>query len=176
MRLYSSLPSNPTPVRGPGVLPSDNPQVACRWRRLDLPGSWRTLVFVPCSQTPAGLQRQAVATSPCGLPHLVRRRLPRFGSFEAQSHGPNTRCLRFAAPVTRTPRKTRFRWLARPCRTGLATRRVPAKGFSSCILPSQAYPGANQTNPIHPFRKTTLKWNTRHCWATLVRPVPGNLS
>src|SRR5260370_42575089 len=27
------------------------------------------------------------------------------------------------------PRKTRFRWLARPCRVGLATHRVATKGF-----------------------------------------------
>ena len=33
-------------------------------------------------------------------------------SFGAQSHGLSTHCLRFAAPVARTPRKTRFRLLA----------------------------------------------------------------
>ena len=33
-------------------------------------------------------------------------------AFGAQSHGPLTRCLRFAASVTRTPRKTRSRLLA----------------------------------------------------------------
>jgi hypothetical protein len=40
---------------------------------------------------------------------FIERRLPRYGHFEAQSHGLHARCLRFAAPVTRTPRKTRFR-------------------------------------------------------------------
>ena len=54
--------------------------------------------------------------------HSTRRRGPRLAPrqglttcnlyFEAQSHSLGTRCLRFAAPVTRTPRKTRFRLLA----------------------------------------------------------------
>ena len=50
-------------------------------------------------------------------------------SFEAQSHGFSTRCLRLAAPVTRSPPKTRFRPLAKLYRVGLATHRVPSKGF-----------------------------------------------
>ena len=65
-------------------------------------------------------------------------------SFEAQSHGLGTRCLRFAAPVTRAPRKTRFRLPAS------STGRVwPPAGFhrkvSECyssmaiILLSQAF-------------------------------------
>ena len=33
--------------------------------------------------------------------------------FEALSHSPHARCLRFAAPVARPPRKTRFRLAAR---------------------------------------------------------------
>ena len=41
-----------------------------------------------------------------------------FVVFEAQSRGPCTRCLRFAAPVARTPRKTRFRLVANLCRVG----------------------------------------------------------
>jgi hypothetical protein len=42
-----------------------------------------------------------------------------FLHFGAQWHGPFTGCLRFAAPVTRTPRKTRFRLPARLCRAGV---------------------------------------------------------
>ncbi len=45
-------------------------------------------------------------------------------SFEAQSHGLGTRCLRFAGWITPPPRKTRFRLPARLYRTGL----IPA-GF-----------------------------------------------
>ena len=54
-----------------------------------------------------------VAALGCCLPLLVRRRLSRrFNSFGAQSHGPPTRCLRFAARVAPAPRKTRFRLVA----------------------------------------------------------------
>ena len=70
--------------------------------------------------------------------HMMRRRGPRcvhhegsrIRTFEAQSHGFGTGCLRFAGRVTPTPRKTRFRLLARLFRTGLVTRRVPSKGFT----------------------------------------------
>ena len=60
-----------------------------------------------------------------GLPHV---------SFGAQSHSFSTRYLRFAVAVTRRPRKTRFRLPARLYRAGLATRRVPLRGFlfTSC--------------------------------------------
>ena len=78
--------------------------------------------------------RQAIAAPRRGLPSLSRRRLPRFDAFGAQSHGPLTRCLRFAARVAPAPRKTRFRPLAKLCRTGLVTRKVPTKGFR-CRFP-----------------------------------------
>ena len=55
----------------------------------------------------------------CCLPLLRRRRLPRLTSFGAQSHGPHTRCLRFAARVAPGPRKTRFRLVALLGRAGL---------------------------------------------------------
>ena len=68
--------------------------------------------------------------------------------FGAQSHGPLTRCLRFAVPVTRTPRKTRFRLLAKLCRAGLVTRRVPSKGFRVTLLPPfPSFPGALTRRP-----------------------------
>ena len=80
--------------------------------------------------------------------HAMRRRGPRcvhdegsrIRTFEAQSHGFGTGCLRFAGRVAPTPRKTRFRLLAKLFRTGLATRRVPSKGFKlypTSILLSQ---------------------------------------
>jgi hypothetical protein len=62
-----------------------------------------------------------------------------FNAFGAQSHGPLTRCLRFAAPVTRAPRKTRFRPLAKLCRAGLVTRRVPTKGFRLWLPPFPSF-------------------------------------
>jgi hypothetical protein len=70
--------------------------------------------------------------------HAMRRRGPRcvhdegsrIRTFEAQSHGFGTGCLRFAGWVAPPPRKTRFRLLAKLFRTGLVTRRVPSKGFT----------------------------------------------
>ena len=73
-------------------------------------------------------------------PRCVHDEGSRIRTFEAQSHGFGTGCLRFAGRVTPTPRKTRFRLLARLFRTGLVTRRVPSKGFTmypTLILLSQ---------------------------------------
>jgi hypothetical protein len=76
-------------------------------RRRDLPGSWGTLVYMPCSgPTPVGPLCQAIRALPyslaprCCLPHIQKRRLPLRTNFGAQSHGLHTRCLRFAAAVT----------------------------------------------------------------------------
>jgi len=44
--------------------------------------------------------------------------------FEAQSHGLQAPCVRFAGEVTPAPRSTRFRWMANPYRFGTCTRRV----------------------------------------------------
>ena len=75
--------------------------------------------YMPCShQTPVGPEHQAIRRSRCCLPQVAQRRLPRLVYFEAQSHGLHLRCLRFAAAVTRTPRKTRFRAVASPTRAG----------------------------------------------------------
>ena len=72
-----------------------------------------------------GLRERALFSDPGGIADArpLRRRDAAFrcvndvGSredvdFGAQWHGPLTRCLRFAAPVARTPRKTRSRLLA----------------------------------------------------------------
>jgi hypothetical protein len=74
-------------------------------------------------------------------PAVSTTKAPALRTFEAQSHGFGTGCLRFAGRVAPTPRKTRFRLLARLSRTGLTTRRVPSKGFlmyPTSILLSQA--------------------------------------
>ncbi len=44
-------------------------------------------------------------------------------AFGALSRSLRAPCVRFAAPVARTPRNTRFRLVASPCRAGLVTRR-----------------------------------------------------
>ncbi len=89
--------------------------------------NYRTVIWcshLPSNFLPVELRCQAIAASPCGLPPFIERRLPRCGYFEAQSHGLYARCLRFAAPVTQSPRKTRFRSVANLYRTGF----IPA-GF-----------------------------------------------
>ena len=55
----------------------------------------------------------------CCQSRFRRRWLPRLTPFGAQSHGSPARCLRFAATVTRAPRKTRYRVAGQPSRTGL---------------------------------------------------------
>src|SRR5260370_6867806 len=83
-------------------------------------------------------------------PHQSLGEVPRqLTTFEAQSRGFSAGCLRFAPPVTRTGRKTRFRLLAKLCREGLDSLRVRTKGFTmrraSIPLP-QALPGASPEN------------------------------
>ncbi len=99
-------------------------------------------VSVPRSPTPAGPR----APGRCGAAARPSVNLttsaPARNHFGAQSRGPLTRCLRFAARVTPAPRKTRFRLPARLCRAGLVTRRVPAKGFCLWLPPFPSFPGA----------------------------------
>ena len=50
-------------------------------------------------------------------------------AYEAQSHGPYTRCLRFASTVTRGHARLASSWLS-PWPAGLDTRGAPKRGFS----------------------------------------------
>ena len=86
-------------------------------------------VHMPCSLTPVGLTHLAHDDASARPPYHHTTRAPDEWAFGAQSHGLCTRCLRFAGRITPPPRKTRFRLLATLYRTGLATRRVPTKGF-----------------------------------------------
>ena len=100
-----------------------------QWKRRDLLRSWGTpIVLLPCSSTPVGPTHQAIRRIGTA-PAVSTAKAPALRTFEAQSHGFGTGCLRFAGRVAPTPRKTRFRLLARLSRTGLITRRVPLKGF-----------------------------------------------
>ena len=130
-----------------------------QWKRQDLLRSWGTpIVLLPCSPTPAGPTHQAIAMRRRG-PRCVHDEGSRIRTFEAQSHGFGTGCLRFAGRVAPTPRKTRFRLLARLFRTGLITRRVPSKGFKmypTSILLSQVQrrQGHNTGFMGYPFTPT----------------------
>ena len=74
-------------------------------RRQGLPGSWGSLVHMPCSTTPEDLHVMDLghsATHASVLPSAsVTASAPTSSVFGAQSHGLHTRCLRFAVTVTR---------------------------------------------------------------------------
>jgi hypothetical protein len=76
-------------------------------------------------------------------------------NFAAQSHGPLTRCIRFAGWITPPPRKTRFRMVGHPFRAGLVTRWVPTKGFRSSHPP---FPGFTWRTQIQ-----VSKWARPDC-------------
>src|SRR3954452_4207013 len=67
----------------------------------------------------------------------IARRLVWLSTLRSGSHPP--------------PRKTRFRLLARLCRTGLATRRVPSKGFKQSFPPFPSFLAQGQTWEIGIF-------------------------
>jgi hypothetical protein len=115
---------------GPGITNRTPPHRIHRRRRQDLPGSWRT----PLRTCPALRLRRDLSARPPPRFDVAFRLFDSVGSrensnFGAQSHGPLTRCLRFAGWVAPPPRKTRFRMAGRPFRAGLGTRWVPTKGF-----------------------------------------------
>jgi hypothetical protein len=80
---------------------------------------------MPCSQTPVGSLRRTIRAVPIlGRSDVAFHVSDRVGShkfrnFGAHSHGLHARCLRFAATVTRAPRKTRFRLVVHLGRAGL---------------------------------------------------------
>jgi len=77
----------------------------------------KPLVHLPCSQTPAGPPRQAIAAFRC-CPRTARRRRPRrLSTFEAQSHGFCTGCLRFV-PSSRTTTQNSLPVVSQPFRVG----------------------------------------------------------
>jgi len=98
-------------------------------------------VLLPCSPTPAGPTHQALAMRRRG-PRSVHGEGSHKTAFEAQSHGFGTGCLRFAGRVAPTPRKTRFRLLAKLFRAGFTTRRVPTKGFEQYPTSQPPFPSS----------------------------------
>ncbi len=131
-----------------------------------LPGSWGSLVYMPCSRTPVGppcrvLARLRAPASRYCLPLLQRRRLPQ-RYFGALSHGLHTRCLRFAVRG-RPPVHARLASGWGPALTGRATiSRVPLGSIVrfrcqliTSSLPKQcsvsrhaALPGARRVAPV----------------------------
>ena len=87
------------------------------------------------SYTPRGtLVAKPVRRRGDSLPLVPRRRLPELGL----SRLITTACTLavYASPrrVTPSPRKTRFRWVASPCRVGFGPTGSTTKGFRFCLL------------------------------------------
>ena len=91
-------------------------------------------VLMPCSWTPAGPTCQAIT---------ARRRGPRCkddkGShehviFRGSIAGPRHSLSTLRSDHRWSPRKTRFRLLAKLCRVGLVTHKAPMKGFEVVVF------------------------------------------
>jgi hypothetical protein len=100
--------------------PRDRPLLP--WRRQDLPSSCGTPitclhVLFDSGRTDSRLANNAAAGM---APAKGTTRASANRTFEAQSHGFQARCLRFAVRVTPTPRQTRFRLMARLYRVGFS--------------------------------------------------------
>ena len=108
---------------------------------------------LPCSSTPAGPDAPRRDGAPGVAPAVSTAKAPAGSTLEAQSHGFGPGCLRFVVPLAGARRKTRFRPLARRYRVGLATHRVPTKGFrdsSVHLFPlPQTSPGAMTLYACH---------------------------
>lgn len=106
---------------------------------------------VPCSTDPGGLvvlriPRIRSRTTTLAFRTQRRRRQIHDWAFEAQSHGPHARYLRFAADLTNGSRKTRFRLGGSPRRAGSS--RKTANEVSSLVV--------HFMNPPQP----SLAWRT----------------
>jgi hypothetical protein len=122
-------------------------------RRSGLPGSWGT----PMRTCPALRPRRDLGTRPPRCLDVAFRAVNGVGSRSvpshgAPSHGLHAPCVRFAGRITPPPRNTRFRRVANPCRAGVVTRWVPAKGFRPsrvvhCHPPFPGLPGALVGSP-----------------------------
>ena len=130
-RLSSSLRLGPTPAGGQELCGLAAPrQMVSRRSQPGLPGSQATLMDL------CPVLRPRRDQSPLAL--AGRRHGPRAdnakGSPRVMLSGLNSTALVLTVYASSSPlrcrrRKTRFRWLAKPCRVGLATHRVAAKGF-----------------------------------------------
>ena len=142
-----SLPPGPTPAWGQGALRSGRPPlpVLVEVEPPGVPSSWGVLLCLCHVLRPrrdwsplalAGHQRGPRSDKAEGSPRVKLSRL-------------NSTALVLAVYASSSPlrcrrRKTRFRWLARPCRVGLVTHRVATKGFKdrTSSPPFLSFPGA----------------------------------
>src|SRR5258708_34287435 len=102
---------------------------------------------MPCSKPPAGPEHPAGTVPGCSARWVDGEGSHELADFGAEWHGLGTGCLRFALPVARTGRKTRFPLLARLYGAGLVTRRVPTKGFRDASYIAFSFPRLRLAQP-----------------------------
>lgn len=76
--------------------------------------------YMPCSSTPAGSPRQALAAIRCCLPPIEQRRHPRLSQFRGSITRPAHSLSTLRSMGYPIPRKTRFRLVASLCRVGFS--------------------------------------------------------
>jgi hypothetical protein len=124
----------------------------CPWRQTGLPGSPRTRVVARSVLRPRqDRTRQAINGVPTRTPPVTRTcALATRIAFRAPSPGSTTSRSTLHRAARTAPRKTRFRLLARLCRAGSDTRRVPTKDIHDALVTSiprfSSFPGA--TSPF----------------------------
>ena len=152
-------PTDPTPARGLELWVWQPPRQKLRKgndRTSQVPGESScafALFFDPGRTDSSGHTTESARP-----PYWQRRRLlANLGSFEAQSHGLCTRCLRFALGIAPSGRKTRFPLLS-ALRDGIGYPQDSNERFPSCFLHliplSQACLTQCQPNCWHRFRST----------------------
>ena len=166
--LCSFLRADPTPVRRPGVIKSDNPQVAhFGWRRPGLPGSWKALACVPCSRTPAGPLRQAFCGVSVWPSAFSTASAPAITLLTGLNHTARTLAV-YASPWRLPDHDARLAtgWVANPSRAGLSPaglqRKVSAHAspFPRLILAQakrshRARCTGHAVCPVHPSNQAT---------------------
>ena len=106
-----------------------------------LPGSWADpLVYMPWAGTPGDPRRQA-NTAPRVLPSArPTTSAPRSSLSRLITTACTLAVYASKRRVTPTPRKTRFRWGASPCRVGLGPTGSATKGFRLYLLHPSSLP------------------------------------
>jgi hypothetical protein len=121
-----------------------------RWRKQDLPSSRTGPLAVPHMLLRPRTDRTELALAlRCGA--ATGKGYGRGsvnGTFEAQSHGLAARCPRFAAPVARSRRRTRFRLRGYALPDGLRTRWACCEKFPRCVQFTSLSPFASLLGAI----------------------------
>lgn len=138
---------------GSGELIIRFPSRIWRWRRRGLPGSWGTLMVIARALRPRQDRPRSLGPSvarPTRPPLMSTTKAPGDFHFRGSITRPLTWLSTLRGEGRPSPRKTRFWRLARLCQAGLATRRVPTKGFR--VRGSFSFPKLS-------WRKDILEWH-----------------